>query len=186
MNDRTGTTAGPEPGPEPGPVSVPAAAQALGISERAVRKRIHAGTLRGEPFGRSFMVWLPDDAPPPGPEPGPAPRPEPGPEPIEARFTADTALVSDAARQQLAAIRDEWLAPLVAQLTEQAETIGRLTAERDELRERLAAAEAEKVAPAPPQPRSAEEAPPAPDSAPVAPGGVQGFWARVRRVLGGE
>jgi len=70
-------------------VSVPAAAQALGISERAVRKRIHAGTLRAQPFGRSFMVWLPDDGEvvaEPGPEPGPAPGPEHGPEPIEAEY----------------------------------------------------------------------------------------------------
>ncbi len=75
MNDEQGPAPGPEPLPEPGPVSVPAAAQALGISERAVRKRIHAGTLRAQPFGRSFMVWLSDDALGPGPEPGPAPRP---------------------------------------------------------------------------------------------------------------
>ena len=34
--------------------------------------------------------------------------------------------------RQLEAIRDEWLAPLVAQITEQAETIGRVTAERNQ------------------------------------------------------
>ncbi len=51
------------------------------------------------------------------------------------------------ARAQLEAVRDEWLAPLVAQITEQAERIGRLEAERDELRARLDAAQA---APAPP------------------------------------
>ncbi len=58
------------------------------------------------------------------------------------------------ARAQLEAVRDEWLAPLVAQITAQAERIGRLEAERDvaeaarlaaererdELRERLDAA----------------------------------------------
>ena len=55
---------------------------------------------------------------------------------------APTAAVSPAARSQLEAIRDEWLAPLVAQIREQAEEIGALRAERDALaadRGRLAA-----------------------------------------------
>ena len=39
--------------------------------------------------------------------------------------------VSPAARSQLEAIRDEWLAPLVAQIREQAEEVGRLRAERE-------------------------------------------------------
>ena len=125
---RTGT------GPEPEPVSVPVAARALGISERAVRKRIAAGTLRAEPFGRSYRVWLPEEVPPPGPEPGPARGPEHGPEPIEAQFRARAVTVSPAAYAQLEAIRDQWLAPLVAQITEQAERIGRLEAERDAAR----------------------------------------------------
>jgi len=64
---------GPEPGPEPEAVSVPVAARTLGISERAVRKRIDAGTVRAAPFGHSFRVRLPDDAPPPVSEPGPEP-----------------------------------------------------------------------------------------------------------------
>ena len=96
---------------------MPVAAQALGISERAVRKRIAAGPLRAEPFGRSYRVWLPEDAPPPGPEPGPAAGPEPGPtpgldqgpergpEPIEAQFRARAVTVSPAAYTQLEAIR---------------------------------------------------------------------------------
>ena len=54
---------GPEPrtgtGPERGPVTVAEAARVLGISERAVRKRITAGTLRASPVGRSYDVWLP-------------------------------------------------------------------------------------------------------------------------------
>ena len=122
-----------QPGPEP--VSVPVAARTLGISERAVRKRIAAGTLRAEPFGRSYRVWLPEDAAPPGPEPGPAPGPgqgpEHGPEPIEAEYRARAVTVSPSAYAQIEAIRDQWLAPLVAQITEQAQQIGRLEAERD-------------------------------------------------------
>ena len=95
---------------------------------------------------------------------------------------ADTALVTAAARQQLGAIRDEWLAPLVAQLTEQAQTIGRLEAERADLRRQLA--EAQSAPPAAPQARTAEEARPALDSAPNAPAPAAGFWARVRRMFG--
>lgn len=60
-----------------------------------------------------------------------------------AASAAETPLVSVAARRRLASIRDEWLAPLVAQLTDQARTTGRSEAERDGLR-----------LPAPPQPAS--------------------------------
>jgi hypothetical protein len=42
--------------------------------------------------------------------------------------------VSPAAYAQLEAIRDRWLAPLMAQITEQAERIGRLEAGRDAAR----------------------------------------------------
>ena len=44
------------------------------------------------------------------------------------------------ARSQLEAIRDEWLAPLVAQITEQAKALGRLEAERDQARQSAEAA----------------------------------------------
>ncbi len=40
------------------PVPVPVAATYLGISERAVRKRIGAGTLRGVLVNRSWLVYL--------------------------------------------------------------------------------------------------------------------------------
>jgi excisionase family DNA binding protein len=60
-----------------------------------------------------------------------------------------TAIASDQGRQQLAVIRDTLLAPLIAQndrlvtqVTEQAETIGHLRAERDELRAQLEALQA--------------------------------------------
>ena len=52
----------PEPAvPVTAPVrySVPEAARALGISERAVRKRIDAGTLEATKEGRSWVVVLP-------------------------------------------------------------------------------------------------------------------------------
>ncbi len=67
-----------------------------------------------------------------------------------AESLAGAALVTDTARQQLATIRDEWLAPLIAQLGDQAERIGRLAAEGEakdhtivELRRRVEQAEAE-------------------------------------------
>ena len=40
--------------------------------------------------------------------------------------------------------------------------------------------------PAAPQPRSAAPPPDATTDTPEAPGGAGGFWARVRRVFGGE
>ncbi len=60
----------PEPGGGPGTApeepprgtarySVPEAARALGISERAVRKRIVAGTLPAEKEGSRWVVFLP-------------------------------------------------------------------------------------------------------------------------------
>ncbi len=59
----SGTPAEPavpaEPGAAPVRYSVPEAARALGISERAVRKRIDAGTLEAEKDGRSWSVLLP-------------------------------------------------------------------------------------------------------------------------------
>ena len=64
--------------------------------------------------------------------------------------TTSAVAVNPSARAQLEAVRDEWLAPLIAQITEQAERIGRLEAERDgqvellaELRRRAEVAEAE-------------------------------------------
>jgi len=47
------------PGAAPVRYSVPEAARALGISERAVRKRIDAGSLAAEKDGRAWSVLLP-------------------------------------------------------------------------------------------------------------------------------
>ena len=123
---------------------MPQAARLLEISERAVHKRIAAGTLRAEPFGRSYRVWLPE-APPPGPEPGPAvgpdPGPEQGPEPIEARFRARCYRLAGGLRATGGDPRSV-APPLVERIAEQAETIGRLEAERDAARAELAALKA--------------------------------------------
>ena len=108
----------------------------------------------------------------------------------DARHDATGAVaVNPTARAQLEAVRDEWLAPLVAQITAQAERIGRLEAERDaaeagrlaaererdELRRRLGAAQA---APA------AAEAPTVVIVEAGTPRRSPGLWERLRRALG--
>jgi len=69
------------------------------------------------------------------------------------------------------------VAPLVALVREQQETI-------DNLRRQLA--EARSAPPAASPPASAAPTPDAATATPIAPGGAGGFWARVRRVFGGE
>ena len=69
------------------------------------------------------------------------------------------------------------VAPLVALVREQQETI-------DELRRQLA--EATRVAQAAPQPRSDTATPSAHNATPLAPAPAGGFWQRVRRVFGEE
>jgi hypothetical protein len=122
-----------------------------------VRKRIHAGTLHAQPFGRSFMVWLPDDAETvgaPGPEPGPASGPERGPEPIEAayqvtpaeieravertgqKYVTDIAALYDRVSEELSAVYEGQLAAKDQVIAAKDETI-------DELRRRAEVAEAE-------------------------------------------
>jgi DNA-binding transcriptional MerR regulator len=98
-----------------------------------------------------------------------------------AEAVADTAIVTDAARQQLASIRDEWLAPLVAQITEQAQAIGRLELERDQLRAEVEALRRQ----AAPQPLSEAATFPTQPDIPDAQRGAGGLWQRVRRAFGG-
>ncbi len=59
MENTDGSAVPSAPGPERVPLTVPAAAQALGISERAVRKRITAGTLEAVRDGTRWLVYLP-------------------------------------------------------------------------------------------------------------------------------
>jgi len=107
--------------------------------------------------------------------------------------SAATVLVNDAARLQLATIRDEWLAPLVERLGELEREHGRLeatSAAKDEtiaeLRRRAEIAEAERdrlQAAQAAQDGPGAPAAPTPDNPTAAPSA--GFWARVRRVFGG-
>ena len=102
---------------------------------------------------------------------------------------AATALVSDAARRQLATIRDEWLAPLIAQLGDQAERIGRLAAEgeaKDEtiakLRHRAERAEAERDRLTAAQ--AAQDGPRPQGEIEAAHTAAPGVWGRLRRLMG--
>ena len=105
----------------------------------------------------------------------------------DADAATDTAI---AARGQLDAVMQEWLAPLVDRIGKLERENGRLEQERDSQAETIAAlrrqlAEARSAPPAAPQPASAAPPPSAYDDAPIAPAPVQGFWRRVRRVFGG-
>ncbi len=126
-----------------GPVSLEEAAERLGVTVNAVRQRLKRGTLNGHKTPDGWVVvWPPAKPTDHGPTIDAAwsatDRPtsdhRPTDQPTNGRPTADRATdhapAPDAARRQAELIRDEWLAPLVAQIREQAEAIGRLEAER--------------------------------------------------------
>jgi len=96
-----------------------------------VLKRIHARTLTAERDGKRWLVFLPSE---PSSERF---RTEDGTgsEPIEAQYRVTPAEIEQAIERtgdKYLADMQAMLAPLVAQITEQAETIGRITAERDQ------------------------------------------------------
>ncbi len=134
------------------------AAQRLGLSERGVLKRIHAGTLRAERHGKRWVVFLPAE---PRSEPSrTANRTSSEPtEPIEAEYRVVPA------EQQAAVVNlvQQMIAPFVKELGETKEQLGRVTAERDALQARLSALE-ERHAESPTQassaPQTATDAPP--------------------------
>lgn len=110
--DRNGAGT-PEPqGPAPG-IGVARAAQSLGISERAVRKRLNAGTLPGKRTPSGWVVFL--DAEPgsgTGPEqdrssaPSAEPVPEPGPALLAVRVASLEAEL-EATYHQLAFVKEQ-------------------------------------------------------------------------------
>ncbi len=167
-------------------------AAAHGLLVATVRKRIQRGQLAGYKGADHRWYVLEDE--PPDATGRVATRDRTG---QDTRQDATAAVVVNAnARAQLAAIRDEWLQPLVETISQQAERIGRLEAEREsvgaqlaakdetiaELRRRAEQAEAERdrlmAAQAVPDAPGTPEAP-TPDN----PSGAssQGLWARVRR-----
>jgi hypothetical protein len=86
-----------------------------------------------------------------------------------AGHAAGRVAVAPAAVAQLAAIRDEWLRPLVDQLNAKSEEIGHLKAERDELLRRVAELEAEQNAPGAAEVSDATEEPRS---------GLRAWWRR--------
>lgn len=122
----------------PGPELVPVAAAAIhfGITERAVRKRIAAGTLRGVMIDRAWHVQLAE----------PAEEPEQGRGSAGSRNRNSSGPVpptSSAVQQPATAIMQEWIAPLAARIEALARENGELEADLRHERERRELAEAE-------------------------------------------
>jgi excisionase family DNA binding protein len=120
------------------------AARIAGVSARTIRRWIQRGVLPATTTQDGYLIAATDLA---GVQAAAGQRPRPR---GHAATDADTAAATDTdtlvivnpnAHAQLEAIRDEWLAPLVAQITSQAAQIGYLEAERDELRRRIEVAE---------------------------------------------
>ena len=129
-------------------VDVAEAARLLGLTAGAVRKRLERGQLAGHKVAGRWQVVLGVPANATNAtsightDATGATRHDRHDTTDATDATRPAAGVSPAAISQLAAIRDEWLAPLVTTIQEQAETIGRLQAERDIAVERASVAEA--------------------------------------------
>ncbi len=112
--------------PEPTLISTADAALRLGISTRAVRKRITAGTLRGQMIDGVWFVHL-------GPEPVAAP--EQGHPEAELRnrpwatpHVPPSSAPFPAQGQAAIAVMEQWIAPLATRIEELARENGTLTA----------------------------------------------------------
>ncbi len=116
-----GTGPGPAPSGPPGPLSVKDAAAYFNISERAVRKRIHAGTLMGEQIAGQWVVY------PHAVRQGRPPR-----NPAQDRRTEEQRPWTPeplAEPSGAAAVMERLVAPLVAQIAAQGAQIGDLREE---------------------------------------------------------
>jgi hypothetical protein len=120
------------------------AAEVLGISQGAVRKRIERGQLNGRKIDGQWRVFLDatnttettrqdtTHATPP---------PEPSRDQAQTHHdTSRAPVVSATAQAQLDAFRDAILRPHLERIEELAKDVGRLTAERDQVRSQLDAA----------------------------------------------
>ena len=112
-------------------LTIAEAARAFGVSENAVRQRIKRESITAHKIDDVWRIWLPDRE---------------GSRSPDHKATSRAIVVNPAALAQLEAIRDQWLQPLVDQLKDQAEQIGRLSAEKaaaiedaEHLREEIAA-----------------------------------------------
>lgn len=173
--------------------SVPEVARILGISERGVRDKIERGQLDAVKDGKRWMVLLPPEQPATSPEDdavvrgsasgsGAVVTPAQIEQAIERtgqKYVTDMAALYDRVGTELSAVYEGQLAAKDQALAAKDETIA-------ELRRRAEVAEAERdrltAAQAAPVALESLEAP-APDD----PSGASsaGFWARVRRILGG-
>jgi hypothetical protein len=127
-------------------VSVSDAAAILGISEAGVRKRIQRGQLTGQKVNGAWMLTLPRDSVTGQPEPVSRDRVTARPAPE--RDNGTDLSPTEQGQRQLETLRDTLLTPHLelierqqVTITEQAERIGRLEAERDALTTRLNAVE---------------------------------------------
>ena len=141
---------GPEHGPEQVRYTVAAAAERLGISDRAVRKRIQAGTLKAEPNGRTYWVYL--EPGPEGPEPGPVPLDRNGPVLTGTSYRVTPGEIEQAIEHT----GDKYVADMRAmfervddlyrdRLADKDRLIVELEEQRDALRSRVSALEAQQV-----------------------------------------
>ncbi len=155
--DRGEADAGQRQPPRRPPLSARAAADALGVNERTVRRWIDQGLvaaakvrgayrIEAEEIERARLALLGTDAAghvidvptaAPAGAPGPVGRPDTTGRDRTAAAAASPA-IAPAARAQLEAIRDEWLRPLVERNEELARALGRTEAERDRLANELA------------------------------------------------
>lgn len=164
MQDGTnGTGTGPAP---PGPLTVKDAALYLGIGERAVRKRIAAGTLQADHIDGIWRVW-PYVEPDNGTN-GTGTGPEQGRGSTEPR---NRAAEPPAEPSQALAVMDHLVSPLVAELGAARQRIedlarenGRLQAELDALHAQADAqpASAPPAVPVGPEPTPTPSARPTP------------------------
>jgi excisionase family DNA binding protein len=155
------------------------AARRAGVSPRTIRRWIQRGILPATVTPDGYLIAVGDLG---SAAAGAGQRSRPRGHAATDTDMATPVIVNPTARAQLEAIRDEWLAPLVAQITTQAERIGHLEAERDELRRRVEVAEMElsTIASTDP-PQVAAAAPSGTGPPPRANNTKGGIWGRLRR-----
>ena len=171
-------------------VTTEEAARRAGVSPRTIRRWIQRGVLPATVTPDGYLIAAGDLG---SASAGAGQRSRPrghAVTDVAASAATDTDMatlvtVNPNARAQLEAIRDEWLAPLVAQITTQAERIGQLEAERAELQRRVEAAEA--AVSRQHDGAGQERAPAGPGTPPpptVAQHDAPGLWGRLRRWWG--
>ena len=180
-------------------LSVEMAGQVSGIPPRTLRRWVRAGRLPATEGPRGKLVRLGDalalaeltgrqsttDRPSDGQSVNPATyaghvtgqvSANDGGDGQDPATSGHASAISPAARSQLEAIRDEWLAPLVERIQGQAERIGRLEAERD-----AALVEVERLKAAQNAPSAAPAARHAPEPTGAALRASRSWWQAWRR-----